>query len=110
MLLFQYTHDAGAGAVYASGLVLGPDGTQVATESRLQTEHLRVSPDRAVGAVAFGPIRLAGLRPGRYRVLVTVTDTTSLAVQAREAWFEVGAGPTPQRAAGESPARAGGPK
>jgi hypothetical protein len=110
MLLFQYTHDAGAGAVYASGLVLGPDGAQVAAESRLQTEHVRVSPDRAVGAVAFGPIRLAGLRPGRYRVLVTVTDTTSLAVQAREAWFEVGADAAPKRVAGEAPARAGGTK
>jgi hypothetical protein len=50
------------------------------------------------------------LRPGRYRVLVTVTDTTSLAVQAREAWFEVGMDAAPKRVAGEAPARTGGTK
>jgi hypothetical protein len=90
LLLFQFAHDARSAAVYSTCVVLAADGTPVASDARLQTKQVRISPERAVGAVAFGPLRLATWAPGRYRVVVTVTDTVSLASQAREAWFEVG--------------------
>ena len=89
ILLFQFARRAQTSAVYASYVIFGPDGAPVARDGRVQSDQVRVTADRAVGAAAFGPLPLARYAPGRYRVVVTATDLDSLAASVQDAWFEV---------------------
>jgi len=107
MILFQFARPASASAIHATYAILGPEGTMRRHDARVQVDQVAVSGGRAVGAAAFGPISLAGYSPGRYRVLVTVTDVESKAAYAQEAWFEVHSERTALSWSGDTPSAAG---
>jgi len=81
---------------------------EFASSYRIAAEEATVKSVRVrIGAAAFGPISLAGYSPGRYRVLVTVTDVESKAAYAQEAWFEVHSERTALSWSGDTPSAAG---
>jgi hypothetical protein len=89
IVLFQFSRPEGAAPVLSSYVILGPDGTAVSHDSRLCSDQVPVAAGRSVGAAAFGPIRLAGYRPGRYRVVATVTELDTLKSYAQQTAFEI---------------------